>query len=142
VSTLLFVYGTLKRGCCNDARLAGQQFIGHARTAPGHRLHDMGGYPGLLAASGDSMTVEGEVWLVDADTLARLDAFEGVAEGLYRRAHVALQPPFDQHVVAAYWPVSPVDKLPVVGPVWREVARGTILEDQRNVGDTRDRDYE
>lgn len=126
MSTLLFVYGTLKRGCCNHTRLAGQRFVGLARTMPGHRLHDMGGYPGLVAASEESGGVEGEIWSVDAKALSQLDAFEGVAEGLYRRAPVALQPPFDQPVVEAYWPVGPVDKLPVVGPVWREDARGTI----------------
>ena len=126
MSTLLFVYGTLKRGCCNHTRLAGQRFVGLARTMPGHRLHDMGGYPGLVAASEESGGVEGEIWSVDAKALSQLDAFEGVAEGLYRRAPVALQPPFDKLVIEAYWPVGPVDKLPVVGPVWRENARGTI----------------
>ncbi len=126
MSTLLFVYGTLKRGCCNHTRLAGQRFVGLARTMPGHRLHDMGGYPGLVAASEEPGGVEGEIWSVDAKALSQLDAFEGVAEGLYRRAPVALQPTFDRPVVEAYWPVGPVDKFRVVGPVWREDARGTI----------------
>lgn len=119
MSTHLFVYGTLKRGCCNHAQLAGQQFVGEARTKPGHRLHDLGGYPGLVAAAGETGGVEGEVWSVDARALVRLDAFEGVAEGLYRRAPVALQPPFDKLRIEAYWPVGPIENFPVVGTVWR-----------------------
>ncbi|MFM8620267.1 MAG: gamma-glutamylcyclotransferase [Opitutaceae bacterium] len=119
------MYGTLKRGCCNHAHLAGQQFIGDARTGSGHRLHDMGGYPGLVAAAGEPGSVEGEVWSVDSIALARLDAFEGVAEGLYRRAPIALQPPFADRPIEAYWPVGPVENFRVVGPVWRELIQGT-----------------
>ena len=35
MKTLLFVYGTLKRGCRNHANLVGQRFVGEARTVPG-----------------------------------------------------------------------------------------------------------
>ena len=135
MSTLLFVYGTLKRGCCNHTRLAGQRFVGLARTMPGHRLHDMGGYPGLVTAAGEPGNVEGEVWSVDPKALTHLDAFEGVAEGLYRREPIALQPPFDDQAIEAYWPVGPIENFPVVGTVWREVSRGTDPEDQRDAGD-------
>ena len=135
MKTLLFVYGTLKRGCRNHANLVGQRFVGEARTVPGHRLHDMGGYPGLITAAEEPGGVEGEIWLVDAQALAHLDAFEGVAEGLYRRAPVALQPPFEKHLVEAYWPIAPVDGLPVVGNVWCDVSRGTDPKGQRDAGD-------
>ena len=135
MSTLLFVYGTLKRGCCNHAHLANQQFVGNARTVPGHRLHDMGGYPGLVATAGEPGSVEGEIWSVDAAALARLDAFEGVAESLYRRAPVALQPPFDKLVIEAYWPVGPIESFPVVGNVWCDVSRGTDPKGQRDARD-------
>ncbi|MFM8336378.1 MAG: gamma-glutamylcyclotransferase [Opitutaceae bacterium] len=134
MSTLLFVYGTLKRGCCNHAHLSGQQFVGDARTVPGHRLHDMGGYPGLITAAEEPGSVEGEVWSVDPKALTHLDAFEGVAEGLYRRAPVALQPPFADHLIEAYWPVGPVESFPLAGTVWREVSRGTDPKGQRDAG--------
>ena len=133
--THLFVYGTLKRGCCNHAHLAGQRFVGEARTLPGHRLHDMGGYPGLITAAEEPGSVEGEVWSVDPKALTHLDAFEGVAEGLYRRAPVALQPPFDGQRIDAYWPVGPMESLPVVGTVWCDVSRGTDPKGQRDAGD-------
>jgi len=36
--TRIFVYGTLKRGGRNHHFMAGQQFVGEARTAPGYTL--------------------------------------------------------------------------------------------------------
>src|SRR4051812_12996853 len=94
MSTLLFVYGTLKRGCSNHDHLAGQRFVGPARTQPGFRLYDLGGYPGIVAQPDDTLGVIGEVWAVDDDILRDLDQFEGVHEGLYRRELIGLQPPF------------------------------------------------
>jgi gamma-glutamylaminecyclotransferase len=102
MNPLIFVYGTLKRQGENHGQLSGQQFVGTARTAPGFRLYDVGGYPGMVRVPGDCDGVTGEVWSVDAGCLARLDAFEGVPEGLYVRERVPLLPPFDQAEVEAY----------------------------------------
>ena len=66
MDALLFVYGTLKRGCCNHRHLAGQRFVGPARTVPGFTLYDLGGYPGLAPAPEDTAGVAGEIWAVDA----------------------------------------------------------------------------
>ena len=92
---LLFVYGTLKRGGSNHGWLEGQIFLGPARTAPGFTLYSLGKYPGLVADAADRDGVVGELWSVDAACLARLDAFEGVPEGLYVRepARLAKLPP-------------------------------------------------
>lgn len=116
----LFVYGTLKRDCKNHRHLAGQTYVGEARTAPGFRLHDLGDYPGMTADPADREGVTGEVWDVDADALARLDEFEGVAEGFYRRAPVALRAPFDRDEVHAYLYARPVEGRPRLGPTWCE----------------------
>lgn len=100
----LFVYGTLKRGCKNHAQLDGQTYLGPARTVPGFQLYDLGDYPGMIVADGELNRptgtaalagVSGELWLVTPDALARLDDFEGVDEGLYRREPVGLLAPFD-----------------------------------------------
>lgn len=120
MNTLLFVYGTLKRGCSNHAHLAGQICVGPARTVPGFQLFDLGGFPGLYPAPGDDGSVAGEVWSVDATALARLDAFEGVHEGLYRRVAVPLQPPFATTYVEAYLPQAPAPRRPPLGAEWRE----------------------
>lgn len=120
MSHLLFVYGTLKRGCCNHAQLADQTFVGQAETAPGYLLHEVGGFPGLVVRAGHGTAVRGEVWSVDARALARLDRFEGVAEGLYRRERVALAGPFAGETVEAYLYARDVTRHPVVGAEWRE----------------------
>ncbi len=120
MSVLLFVYGTLKRGCSNHAQLVGQSFVGEARTVPGYRLFDVGGFPGLVPWPADRDGVEGEIWETDAAGLARLDAFEGVAEGLYRRLPVTLQPPFAGADVEAYVYPESVDGRRDVGSRWTE----------------------
>jgi len=116
---LVFVYGTLKRGCSNHPVLAGQTFLGEARTAPGYRLHHLGDYPGMITAPDDTLGVAGEVWSVDAVALARLDAFEGTAEGLYRREPVKLLPPFADRSVDTYLYARPVADRPLIaGGIW------------------------
>lgn len=78
VATLLFVYGTLKRGMSNHHRLAGQHLVGEARTQPVYRLYRIDWYPGLVRVITDGVTVEGELWEVDDATLRQLDEYEGV----------------------------------------------------------------
>jgi gamma-glutamylcyclotransferase (GGCT)/AIG2-like uncharacterized protein YtfP len=107
-STLLFVYGTLKRGGANHRQLAGQNFVGPAQTAPGFRLYDLGDYPGMIAESDDRTGVAGELWSVDPACLARLDIFEGVPEGLYRRETIPLRPPFHEQLVQTYLYTPPI----------------------------------
>ena len=69
-STLVFVYGTLKRGLSNHGWLRGQTFEGEARTVPRYRMFDLGGYPGMvLADEGEGGAIEGEVWAVDEEGL-------------------------------------------------------------------------
>lgn len=116
----IFVYGSLKRGGSNHALLQGQSFLGTARTAAGFRLFDLGDYPGMVAWPGDTTGVEGEVWAVDAAGLARLDQLEGTAEGLYRRAPVALLAPFAGQTVETYFYLHPIDGRRDAGSVWIE----------------------
>lgn len=117
--TRLFVYGTLKHGCKNHHHIAGQVYLGEARTAPGYRLYDLGDYPGMIADATDTEGVTGEVWEVNAASLVHLDDFEGVSEGLYRRLPVALLKPFDQPAADTYlYNRAPGTR--VIGPTWRE----------------------
>ncbi|PAW67542.1 MAG: hypothetical protein B9S34_05065 [Opitutia bacterium Tous-C1TDCM] len=120
MDALLFVYGTLKRGCCNHRHLAGQRFVGPARTVPGFTLYDLGGYPGLAPAPEDTTGVAGEIWAVDAAALARLDAFEGVHEGLYRRDRIALSLPAAAPAADAYFPTVGLLGRRHVGSEWTE----------------------
>ena len=80
----LFVYGTLKRGQGRSALLAGQTFLGEARTEPHYRLYSNGAFPCLVEAE-DGVSIQGELWKVDDACLVRLDAVEGVDGGLFER---------------------------------------------------------
>jgi gamma-glutamylcyclotransferase (GGCT)/AIG2-like uncharacterized protein YtfP len=120
MSALLFFYGTLKRGCSNHRLLAGQTYLGPARTQPGFRLYDLGGYPGIAACTGDRLGVAGEVWKIEPATLTALDEFEGVRHGLYRREVLPLQAPFAEVRVEAYVPASLSHELREIGDVWVE----------------------
>ncbi len=82
----LFVYGTLRRGQANHGLLADSQFARAAATRAAFQLVELGRYPGMVAGS---RSVLGEVWLVDASTLARLDELEGHPH-LYERGLVQL----------------------------------------------------
>ncbi len=83
----VFVYGTLLADETNASNLRGAARVGMARTTPDFQLVDLGLYPALL--TGGNQSVLGEVYAVDAETLAALDVFEGVPT-LYHRDRVAL----------------------------------------------------
>ncbi|KEF40780.1 MAG: hypothetical protein ER33_15175 [Cyanobium sp. CACIAM 14] len=82
---LVFVYGTLKRGCANHRWLAGCGFEGEASVS-GLVLHDLGPFP--MAIPGDGV-VRGEVYRLEASTLAGLDRLEGYPR-LYDRQPMPL----------------------------------------------------
>ncbi|HEY1051863.1 MAG TPA: gamma-glutamylcyclotransferase family protein [Prosthecobacter sp.] len=108
---LLFIYGTLKRGGVNHHYMQGQRFLGEAASAPLYRLHDLGGYPGMVTAGPhqQGLSIRGEVWEVDAPALAQLDILEDLEGGEYTRETVPLLPPWDEAPVQGYrylWPVS------------------------------------
>ncbi|MBA4067672.1 MAG: gamma-glutamylcyclotransferase [Isosphaera sp.] len=84
-TTVLFVYGTLRQGQRNHARLAGQAFLGDAATAPRYRVLDLGPYPGLVPDDAAGVVVSGELWAVSDGCLAELDDFEGVPDLFDRR---------------------------------------------------------
>jgi gamma-glutamylaminecyclotransferase len=117
---LIFVYGTLKRGCANHRLLDGQKLVGEARTAPGFRLYELDGYPGMVAQPDDRDGVLGEIWSVDLAALARLDALEGLADGLYRRELIPLLPPFAARGTEAYLYARSVAGRRDLGMVWPE----------------------
>lgn len=82
--TILFVYGTLKRGERNYFRMAGQEFLGEAVTAAKYRVVDLGPHPGLVRDAANGLAVRGELFAVDAACLAALDEFEGDADAFVR----------------------------------------------------------
>lgn len=85
--SLLFVYGTLKRGERNHHRMGSARFVAHAKTEARYRVVDLGPYPGLLRDDATGFAILGEIWELDGKTLAELDEFEGED---FRRALIAL----------------------------------------------------
>ena len=80
----LFVYGTLRSGGGAAGLLRDGRRVGTGTVAG--TLYDLGRYPALVPDGRGA--VEGEVWRCPADALARLDEYEGVAEGLFERVEV------------------------------------------------------
>ena len=83
----LFVYGTLMRGERAHDRLRAAHYLGEFRTTPGYRLLDLVDYPGLVRGGDDA--VEGELYAVDARTLAALDASEATDAGASGQQHAS-----------------------------------------------------
>lgn len=98
----VFVYGTLKRGLSNHHYLSGQQFVCEAETQPVYRLYDLGGYPGMVEVSSYGLSIEGEIWEIDASCLHRLDELEDIEGGEYARVFVKLAPPHDRDLIEGY----------------------------------------
>jgi gamma-glutamylcyclotransferase (GGCT)/AIG2-like uncharacterized protein YtfP len=114
---LLFVYGTLKRGYSRAPALAGQRFVGTARTVAGYRLYNCGEYPGLVERAG-GLSIVGELYEVDAECLARLDIVEDVEHGLYRREPVELMPPYADVHAETYLYCRDTAGLRDCGTIW------------------------
>lgn len=94
--TLVFVYGTLRRGEPNHRLLARAAFVREARTAAAYELVDLGPFPAMV--TGGASSIVGEIYAVDARVLADLDRLEGHPR-FYRRTAVTLD---DGDVVEAY----------------------------------------
>lgn len=116
--TTVFVYGTLKRGGSNHAFLAGQYYLGNARTQPGFTLYSLGDYPGMVRTPEDREGVTGELWSVKDEALAELDRLEGLAEGLYERVDILLAPNPVAPTAQTYLYLRPHHGLAPLGSTW------------------------
>ncbi len=85
--SVLFVYGTLMRGEHHHDVMASAEFLGEATTLPAYELVLVDYFPALL--TGGTTPVRGELYRVDAETLARLDELEEVPH-YYLREEIAL----------------------------------------------------
>ena len=82
-AALVFVYGSLKRGRVHHNQMDGCSWQGEAELA-GLALYDLGPFPMAVATDDSNAHVQGELYWVDREHLARLDRFEGVPR-LYER---------------------------------------------------------
>jgi gamma-glutamylaminecyclotransferase len=115
--TLLFVYGTLKRGGSKSRLMGNSKYVGSASVAPGKTLFTNGNYP-MMVESAEGNGVDGEIFEVDERTLASLDRFEG-HPNLFKRSQVdinaldgqAKADPMDVHAYVFQRPVSHYEHL-------------------------------
>jgi gamma-glutamylcyclotransferase (GGCT)/AIG2-like uncharacterized protein YtfP len=86
---LIFVYGTLRRGCAGamSIRFPTSKFVAEASVTGS--LYDLGPYPGMILAESNSL-VFGEVYEVDDETLNQLDEFEASSSYLRKQVEVSL----------------------------------------------------
>jgi gamma-glutamylaminecyclotransferase len=83
VKHLLFVYGSLRPGAAYHELLAGARYLGRHRTEPRFTMYDLGEYPGVVEHG--QHAIVGDVFAVDAVTLARIDEYEGYPYEYTRR---------------------------------------------------------
>jgi gamma-glutamylcyclotransferase (GGCT)/AIG2-like uncharacterized protein YtfP len=87
---LLFVYGTLMRDGVNHTLLAGQRFVGRARTRPRYALFNLNDFRGLVPCASDGTVVHGELYEVARALVPRLDQLEE-APTLFRLEPVEIE---------------------------------------------------
>jgi gamma-glutamylaminecyclotransferase len=85
---VVFVYGTLKRGCPNHFFLDQARLLGVARTVERYALYE-DEYPRLYKGEQVSR-IQGEVYEIDEETLARLDRLEDHPHS-YRREEALVE---------------------------------------------------
>ena len=126
----VFVYGTLKSGHSNAGALRGADFLGRCRLTAGHRLVDLGFYPGLVmdpSPTAEQRTVLGEVYRISREQLAILDMIEG-HPNYYARMKVTTpwKGAWAYYLPTAYLnarePVESVDSIQVWRPTDEEIA--------------------
>lgn len=114
--TRVFVYGSLMSGLHNHRLLEGARFIGTDRTRPLFGLVDLGSFPAMVAEG--TTCIVGEVWEVDAATLADLDRLEGHPRW-YERVTIVLasRRRADTYLMPR---VRVADRPEVIGGDWRD----------------------
>jgi gamma-glutamylcyclotransferase (GGCT)/AIG2-like uncharacterized protein YtfP len=96
---LVFVYGTLKRGCRNNHYLSEAMFLGEAETVEKYsmRRHKYW-YPTVIETL-EYYNIIGELWCCSESTLKSLDRLEGYPDLFYRKEVPVIQ---DAKVINAW----------------------------------------
>lgn len=84
----VFVYGTLRVGEPYHHLIYACEYLGQHRTLPHYELIDLGHYPGII--TGGTTAIIGDLYVADAQTLQKLDEYEGYPDD-YTREPVQLE---------------------------------------------------
>ena len=91
--TLVFVYGSLKRGFSNHSILAGAEYKGEAYTRNKYAMAHLEGFPGVIKEASDVKCfgrILGELYEVDDYVSKRLDQLESNGS-FYNREQVFVE---------------------------------------------------
>jgi gamma-glutamylcyclotransferase (GGCT)/AIG2-like uncharacterized protein YtfP len=116
-NSLVFVYGTLRKGEVNDYLLNCARYRGDYTTDPCYKMVNLGGYPGVVKRG--RTRIAGEVYDVNAETMAALDRLEGYPSDYTRELIVT---PWGRAWIYIYRG-SLKDRAPIVSGVWRETIK-------------------
>ena len=132
-NTLIFVYGSLRRGMGLNPVLETSEHLSLAFTEPKYTMYDLGAFPCLVDNGKNVIT--GDLYSVDSDTLLQLDIIEGVPN-LYQRKEVEIQSYGDiTNVQAYFWAsdeISLTDELKIDNGDWL-AHRGVIKYNRSEV---------
>jgi len=73
--SLVFVYGTLRKGACNQIQMLSAECLGLYETLPEYSMFDLGAFPAVKPLGNTSII--GELYLVNQQTFTNLDLLEG-----------------------------------------------------------------
>lgn len=73
----VFVYGSLRKGMGNHVLLGGSQLVKQDIMMYPGPMVSMGGFPAVIKTNDTLCRIRGEVYLVDATIMQRLDRLEG-----------------------------------------------------------------
>lgn len=123
----LFIYGTLKTGCCRNPLINSQVYLCEVQTQPKYRMYNFGPYPTLVECE-DGVSIKGELWMVDDDCLKQLDLVEGTPE-LFKREKISLAESFKTYKdTEAYFYQRSTEGLEDCGPCWHDVGSQNVFE--------------
>lgn len=99
--TLLFVYGTLKRGFYNHHVIAqaGGEYISDAYTAKIYDMASLGAYPAML--EGGTFSILGELYQIE--DIAPVDLLEGHPDYYSRKYMYVITPLLDGVMALGYY---------------------------------------
>lgn len=100
---LLFTYGTLMKGQCNEHLLRNARYIGKAETKPKYNLFRIDGnfiFPAIIDEG--ELAVKGEVYECPMSALPNMDSMEGHPH-FYCRKPIELADAGDKEVIAYFF---------------------------------------
>lgn len=114
LTSLVFVYGTLRRDEVNHHLLESARYRGKHITEPCYKMVDLGAYPGVVKRG--RTRIQGEVYEVSQEEMATLDRLEGYPTDYTREL---IPTPWGRAWIYLYRG-SLRDRKRIAGGIWRD----------------------